>query len=451
MVSEPENVSAAQEYAIASQLLKFIYAAMLHSLPSATIRLFWDTYCREVNGPGGNLPDGYRQLWDGSHSPDISSFDSIAGELFAPSNPAYEGHITYLSVLLEHYHCTLPVVPSVAAKWMAPLLPQFLASSDAHHFLLRKALAEDATAPPGTGRWAVAVSSGKNRYTAVSIIGDPDPTSGTATLLSLYRTELWFSLFIRYLPRLFGLQPFNSVTIAADQRPPEILLPGSVLSDGTCFYNGEAVGKHIPFRECLRGYPEEKSITDQQLLSTPAVMIEKDIRLFGTAGSRLRKGCCYGAPLTIFRTGYQRTNLETTELLPLFITTLLSNDSDFWNEAEWRHAELLRDITTVVIVRYFKQEKKITLDDRRIASMVPAGILAYILTQYTRKNRTEFEYHELLENSDCTFDALAPNLSVRIKRLAGILEKKCPSIKILPTGRGTFSLSVNCNLRFVEK
>jgi hypothetical protein len=98
----------------------------------------------------------------------------------------------------------------------------------------------------------------------------------------------------------------------------------------------------------------------------------------------------------------------------------------------------------------FKQEKKITLDDRRIATMVPAGILAYLLIQFTRKNRTEFEYHELLENCDCTFDALAPNLSVRVKRLAGILEKKCPSIRIHPTGRGTFSLSVNCNLRFVE-
>ncbi len=333
---------------------------MLHSLPLATIRLFWDTYCSQINGPGENLPDGYRQLWDGSHSPDLSSIDSIARELFAPSNAAYEGHVTYLSVLLEHYHCTLSVVPSVAAKWIAPLLPQFIACSDAHDFLLRKALADDTTSPFGTERWTVSVSSGKNRYTAVSIIGEPDTTnSDTTAKRQHYSNELLFSLYIRYLPRLFGLQPFNSVAIAADQRPPELLLPGIVLSDGTCFYKGEAIGSCVPFRECLRGYPEERSITDQQLLSTPVLIIEKDVRQPGTANTGLRKECCYGAPLTIFRTGYQGTDVPTTELLPLLITTLLSNDSDFWNEAEWRHAELLREITTMVVVRYFKKEKKI--------------------------------------------------------------------------------------------
>ena len=444
------NTNVIPGTAIAAKLRKYVYAAMLHSLTVAEVRSFWDKqFCGTENDSTTIRIDFYRQLWDGYSTEALSMTRVIYALYNTTSTETTDFTVTSLETLLEKLQCTLPVAPPIVAKWVAPHLPEFLAYSNPYEFFHHYASVLMKSLFPAVRLHFVTIDEHRTDRDTILITETVKNTS-ISTVEQQCSLEFFLSLFFRFLPRLFGLHPFKPFIPVADPRTVDQILPGTSFDSGRFLIGDTTVGRTIAFKDWLHRYPELLFITNQKYHARPVVLTNHNICFPGTNFPVMRKACCYNAPFGIFHSGYRTTGVKPADLLPHFITTILCNDNTFWNEAQQRHLQLTREIQTVHIVRYHKNEKCLTIDNRRIATMAPAAILAYLFQQYTEKDRTEFEYREFLHNTDCTFDIFAPNLSVRVKRLTGLLAKKFPLISICPTGRGRFTLTVNGKVTFEE-
>jgi adenylate cyclase len=103
------------------------------------------------------------------------------------------------------------------------------------------------------------------------------------------------------------------------------------------------------------------------------------------------------------------------------------------------------------VFAFHAESESMFLDDQYLVRSIPGKILWRVLGLFAAEGRRRFSNKELRVDSSIGLPRNNANLESRLSLLRRRLAEKCPKVRLLPTSRGQFELSLDCPIELLAK
>ncbi len=265
-----------------------------------------------------------------------------------------------------------------------------------------------------------------------------------------YDTSLWKSFILKASPSFINLPHFNSVRTSADCRTIDTILAAVEHSfeGDLLMVEGKAVGRRMSFEQFKDTNPLYKDAFSPD--GWEGVFIEEEFYSEKQLRMLLEKGCFYDAPVGLMDIEYTVQRETTQRLLTNITKTIKDLAYGVENEQYLHfldlHKQLINSLSDKLEITYYHESKRVVINGDYFSKSLPATLLYFLCREFTERNKTTFQYSDIITDPLFYIDNKKPNLTVRIKRLSQKLAKEFPQLRITTTGRGEFEFGCDCTV-----
>ena len=424
-------------------VVRHVYKAMLLSFSAPQIGRFLDRIPVERNGV---VLDAFRKI-QLLCDPEMPVPVEVARRIFgALEEFCADERIDFDEFVKTFYSGVHPWRFFSAEAWLAlvnPHLGDMLAAPDRREFLLERFERLSRTFFPHSTNELIEIRPGKTSSEAWFLFDADEPTGIP------FDVSRWFCPWLRHLPEVFGMPPYEELDLMADVLPAETLLPGLEIRGKKAFWKGSEVGAVKAFSAVAKSFG--LPMRDPLDVDSPVVVLAE--KLPKGVPPRVRPGCCCGAPVYLARIRYAPFPAKKGPANPLklLVEGLLSEDKKTARRIDALHSALLQSISAKTEVVYHSVDDSVTINGEHFIRNVPAKIFRRVLKTYLLTGRTTFENREFKRDAEITLDVSNPNFEGRLNRLMARLEESHPELIIVRRRRGEFVFAPKCAISFHEE
>lgn len=447
------NTLPLDSISIHSDVLRLMYAGMLLALPNHLVRKFWSPYTLPSHCDKVDEADLFRFLLNNKGPIPLEYLINI----FHDIEPFLLNHgicpLEFIKSTLQKIDSGMIISSRTVLSLAQPLLMALYEFDDLHTASLHLMNRATNLFCNGLQHRIIKLESNGTRNTALMLLmgalKTKQPTDGVGFHCSLpcFDAEIWTGMIVQLNPLSFNMPPYEELSMIADARSIEQVVTG--MGKYPHAKHTSDIFKTVQFHEHCQSCGIE--VNGLAIPDARVDIAQKDIFCKQRKRIVVHRGCSYNAPVWMYSLSYCNNLERPKDFLSKIISDAISGKREVWNEIRNQHNQLLETIIGQLQFTYNSPDETMTINGRHFVSGAPAKILRKMLQIMEATGNREFENRVFSKDQTISYDPLAPNFSVRLKRLAETFAKKCPNIQIKSSGRGKFKLVTDCKIVYSEK
>jgi hypothetical protein len=270
-----------------------------------------------------------------------------------------------------------------------------------------------------------------------------------------YNWDLTMREHLLASPQALHLPAFESVRhVAIGATLQEALLRDDLIEqDHVCLLDGEIIATACTVDDWIREEQVEIPGFPDRLKTLKVWVAKRDIFCAKRRRIVVFEGCTYGMPFHASVLCHPAKWLARGNVLQPIAEELNSAESiESANSTDLlaRHEAVLALLGGHGDWVFHRLSESMTCNGHHVIKGTPARILRYFLTEQASRHRCEFDYRELLAQSDLTLGQKSPNLTTPLLRLSQRLAEIDASVQVQRVSKGKFRMDVKGSFKFSE-